>query len=157
MAAFFLSSKSDFSSNPIDWLHLLKKTSMCLGFTCNFTILHQLIGQIVRKPIQENTAAYESDLGGITYPVMELGPSHPPQWRTSRPPHSHAVGLVSFHNLSICHPAPKYLRINAVVTSGNQNLLAMMSMSAIHARVFSASHSFFRKVLSLIIRRKFGK
>ena len=75
---------------------------MCLALLAQFLhIFHQLIGQIVMEPIQEILLLANLDLDDHLGPVMELG-SHIHRSREQVILLiGHAVGLASFHNLSV--------------------------------------------------------
>ena len=77
---------------------------MCLALLAQFLhIFHQLIGQIVMEPIQEILLLANLDLDDHLGPVMKLG-SHIHRSREQVILLiGHAVGLTSFHNLSVRH------------------------------------------------------
>ena len=75
---------------------------MCLALLAQFLhIFHQLIGQIVMEPIQEILLLANLDFDNHLSPVVELGSHIHRSGEQVIFLIGHAVGLASFHNLSI--------------------------------------------------------
>ena len=91
---------------------------MCLALLAQFLhILHQLIGQIVMEPIQEILLLANLDLDDHLGPVMELGPHIHRSGEQVILLIGHAVGLVSFHNLSI-----RYIQLQNISNKRRRHL-----------------------------------